>query len=82
MRVGGFFSLIKTVTIPQRLHQSKQGHCPNWNNGILEYWVLGKWDIGLLFRRRQNNKIKNWVKSFFENQHSSIPQFHYSMNAA
>jgi hypothetical protein len=49
-----------------------------WNAGILEKWVLGYWAVGLMDRRRWDDKIKNGQYPF-NNQYSIIPQFHYSM---
>ncbi|MBA7704350.1 hypothetical protein ES703_113155 [subsurface metagenome] len=47
-----------------------------WNNGKLEYWVLGNCGSGLLENaiNKEVNKMRNFhIRSLF--QHSSIPLF-------
>jgi hypothetical protein len=49
----------------------------NWGTGILEQWVPGKLDSGLLAKLILTERLTN-EKLLFENQYSNIPPFHYS----
>ena len=51
--------------------------------GMLEYWndgIMGSGEMGQCFIGKIpfDNKVNKW-EYFFQNQHSNIPPFHYSM---
>jgi hypothetical protein len=74
------FSLLKNKlgASPQPVESLEVVRLECWNPGILEKWVLGYWIVGLMVRRRRNDKIKNG-KYPLKNplfHHSTIPLLH------
>jgi hypothetical protein len=52
--VNSFYSRKLKMPRFNKLGVATQLEC--WNDGIMENWALGYWIVGLLGRRRQNDK--------------------------
>jgi len=66
------------MVVPPRILMNI-GARPNWNDGMMESWIMGKWIVVLLARRRRiDRKNKNRIPSFYNPtfQYSNIPLFH------